>query len=96
MTKIKPTLNSADIDLISNLFKFDLESFKRWIIQTFATKQEMQDMEEKLLHEIGNYKDDIISDYKKVDESQTILEGRVLDHDARIERLEKPSVAIVQ
>ncbi len=107
MVKIKPTLNSADFDLLDNRFdkKFDeklkvnfdlfFERLKRWAGETFATKQELKDTEERLSHQIGQFKDDIITDYKRIDENQIALEGRVFDHETRIEKLEKSAPLVI-
>lgn len=42
----------------------------------------------KIKDDLMQFKDDIITEYKKVDLEQTILVGRVADHEARLEKIE--------
>lgn len=42
----------------------------------------------KIKNDIMQFKDDIITEYRKVDLEQTMLVGRVADHEARLEKIE--------
>lgn len=42
----------------------------------------------KIKDDLMQFKDDIITEYKKVDLEQTMLVGRVADHEARLEKIE--------
>ena len=42
----------------------------------------------KIKDNLMQFKDDIITEYKKVDIEQTMLVGRVADHEARLEKIE--------
>lgn len=43
----------------------------------------------KIKSDIMQFKDDIITEYRKVDLEQTMLVGRVADHEARLEKIEE-------
>lgn len=48
------------------------------------------------VHKLDGKLDWLIGEYKKLDEENTLLSGRVADHDERIEDLEKRSGIVVQ
>lgn len=88
-TKQKPVLTVGQ----------QLKLLTDWIIKNIPTRDEikllMTESEERLSHQIGSFKSEIIDEYKRVDDNQIGLQGRVFDHENRIEKLEKTTHTVV-
>lgn len=55
----------------------------------YRIEKSLEDYHLKIKDDLMQFKDDIVTEYRKVDLEQTMLVGRVADHESRLEKIEE-------